>query len=54
MTDWVQIISSVGFPIACCCFMGYFIISTMKDFMRIIENNTDALKELTIKLGEEK
>lgn len=52
MGDISTLIGSVGFPIVCCCFMGYYINSTMKDFTKTMENNTLALKELVTSLSK--
>lgn len=55
MDSIVQIITTVGFPIACCIFMGWYIVTTMKEFSKTIENNTLAIKELiTILKQDEK
>ena len=45
-----QFISSVGFPIACCLAMFYYVNSTMKDLQKTIENNTLAISKLLAKL----
>lgn len=47
MDSVVQLITSVGFPIACCIFMGYYIMTTLKEITKTIENNTQAIIELT-------
>lgn len=47
------LISSVGFPIACCVFCGYYITTTMKDFSKTIENNTLVIQKLLSKLGKD-
>ena len=53
LTSITTLISSVGFPIACCCFCGYYISTTMKEFTKTIENNTIAIKELVLMLGKD-
>lgn len=45
-----SIISSVGFPIAACIWMGWFINGTMKEFRETIAENTAMLKELKARL----
>lgn len=67
----LQIISTVGFPIAMCCAMGWFVVDQtnkhrdevsklneqheqeMNTVVEAINNNTLALKELSLKLGGE-
>lgn len=41
------LISTVGFPIVCCCGMAYYINSTVKDFQKIIMEHTVAIEKLT-------
>ena len=45
-------ISNVGFPIACCVYMGVYLQSTLKTMTTTIENNTAAIKELREELKE--
>lgn len=45
-----QVIGSLGFPIAACIWMAYFINTTIKDFTQAMQNNTLALEKLVSKL----
>ena len=65
----IQLISTVGFPIAMCVAMGWFVVDQtnkhreevsklnkqheeeMNTVIEAINNNTVALKELSVKLG---
>lgn len=49
-----SLISSVGFPIACCVFCGYYISTTLKDITKTIENNTLAIQKLITELTHER
>lgn len=42
----VSAISSVGFPIVCCGFMAYFIMTTLKDLQNTIKANTSIMEKL--------
>lgn len=53
MLDITTLISSVGFPIACCVAMGFYVNNTTKDMQKAIENNTKAITKLLVKLGGE-
>ena len=55
-TQFVQLISNVGFPIAVCIAMFVFMNTTMKKMGEALKNNTDAIKDLReeIKRGGEK
>lgn len=46
MNEWVSIISSVGFPIACVIAMGFFIYKVIVPLQHTVENNTKVLGEL--------
>ena len=56
MTEFATIISTLGFPIAACCFLAYFISTTLKDtvkeFRASIEANTKAVNELILLVKE--
>lgn len=54
ITDVTTLISSVGFPIACCCAMFWYINTTMKEFTKTMSENTSMLEKLTIILTNEK
>lgn len=49
-----SLVSSVGFPIACCVFCGYYISTTLKDITKTIENNTLAIQKLITELSHDK
>ena len=55
MTDFVQIISTIGFPIACCLAMGYFFkYITDKDReerQALSERHDNEMKEITAALN---
>lgn len=53
MESIVSVISTVGFPIACCIGMGWYINTTMKEFTKAIQNNTIAFEKLISKLTDE-
>lgn len=49
-----QLIGSLGFPIAACCFMGWYMTNIMKEFRDAMNDNTMALKELILTVREMK
>ena len=51
MSEWVQIISSVGFPIAAFMMLAFYIYKVQSDFQKVIENNTLILTKLCEKLN---
>lgn len=55
MTDFVQIINTIGFPIACCLAMGYFFkYITDKDRderQALSERHDNEMKEITAALN---
>lgn len=51
MSEWVQIISSVGFPIAAFMMLAFYIYKVQSDFQKVIENNTLVLTKLCEKLN---
>lgn len=60
MNDIITVISSVGFPIAACLAMGFFVKYQMdhyndqiKDVTQALNNNTIALTKLCDKLGDD-
>ena len=50
MTEWVNLISSVGFPIICCIMLWQFQRTTMADFSAKIEKNTEMMTKLYEKI----
>lgn len=49
----VSLISSVGFPIVCCIFMWQYINTTLKDFMKTMNENTKMISKLCEKIDKE-
>lgn len=47
-TEWVQLVSTVGFPIVACAALFYWINSTMKELSATITKNTEAINHLVI------
>lgn len=56
MSEWATIISSLGFPIAACCFLAWFISTTLKETLKefrvSIQENTKAVQELILLVKE--
>lgn len=46
MEQFIQIISTVGFPIACCMGLFWMINNTLKQMQETIDNNTKVMNEL--------
>lgn len=44
------LISSIGFPIACCVYLGYYINTTMKEFTATMNRNNILIERLIDKL----
>lgn len=44
--DWVQIISNIGFPIACVIGLAWFYVKDKDKTNAIIEKNTEAINTL--------
>lgn len=42
-----ELIGSMGFPIAACCAMGWFINTTFKEFQSLMLENNSLIKALT-------
>ena len=49
-----NIVSSVGFPIACCFFLWKFITGTMQNLEKVINKNTSVLTRICDKLDLDK
>lgn len=45
-TEWVQIVSTVGFPVAACAALYYWINTTIKELTATISRNTEAINQL--------
>ena len=43
----VSVVSTVGFPIVCCCCMAYYINTTIKDLTKVMNEHTVAIEKLT-------
>lgn len=54
MQDIVTLISTVGFPIAACLGMGWYISKTQENLRRVVEENTKAVLLLTERLMSRK
>ena len=54
MQEVVQLISTVGFPIAACLGMGWYIYKTQENLRRVVEENTKAVLLLTDRLNRER
>lgn len=52
VNDIMTIISTLGFPIAACCWMAYYQSTTLQRLTQVIEENTRMLKELSIRLED--
>ena len=46
MNDLVTVISTVGFPIAACIALGWYVSKQLEKFRDTVDNNTRALIEL--------
>lgn len=51
MQDIVTLISTVGFPIAACLGMGWYISKTQENLRRVVEENTKAVLLLTERIA---
>ena len=54
MQEIVQLISTVGFPIAACLGMGWYISKTQENLRQVVEENTKAVLLLTERLHTER
>ena len=50
VNEIAALISSIGFPIVCCIFMWKYISTSMKEFMKTVEENTRVTQKLCDKL----
>lgn len=53
MNEVVNIISNVGFPIACVIAMGYYGKQTLDNLSSIIDRNTRVIEHLIVKMDSE-
>ena len=49
--NWVEVISTVGFPIAAFLILAFYIYKVQTDFRNVIEENTLAIMKLLDKLN---
>jgi len=54
MNTFVQMISTVGFPIVCVVFLWNYVNTTMKEFTKTMNENTLMLQKLYEKLDGDK
>ena len=54
MTEVVQLISNVGFPIACCLILLFGQRKTLEDLKNTIDKNTTMVEKLIDKIEREK
>lgn len=52
MEEWVQVISTVGFPIACCLMMGYLLYLEQKNHKEEMWQLKDAIVSNTLIMTE--
>ncbi len=52
VTTITSLVGSLGFPIAACCFLGWYMTSIMKEFRDTMEKNTLAIRELTLMVSQ--
>lgn len=52
MSEVVQIINNVGFPIACVIGMGFYIYKVQTKMMETVDNNTKAIEKLVDKISK--
>lgn len=52
MSEWVQIVSTIGFPIAMCLMLCWYIYTTQKELNATINKNTLAIEKLAEKLDK--
>lgn len=53
ISDAVNVIGSVGFPIVACCAMAWFIATTFRNFNELVTKNNVLIEELISLLREE-
>lgn len=52
MQEFVQLVSTVGFPIVCVMFLWRYVNTTMKEFTDTMRENTAILTKLMQKLDD--
>lgn len=53
MSEFVTLVSNVGFPIACVCYMALRQDKQMDKFTETIDRNTRVIERLTVKLDQD-
>lgn len=54
LSQIVNIIGSLGFPIFACCAMGYFVFVTQQKFTDAINQNNDLIRSLINRIDNDK
>ena len=52
VNDFSTIIGTLGFPIASCCFLAWYMSTTLKEFRTTIEANSKLIQELILIVKE--
>lgn len=52
MDTWTQIVGSLGFPIASCFFLAWYMSTSLKEFRSTIEENSKLINELILLVRE--
>lgn len=52
VNDLSTIIGTLGFPIASCCFLAWYMSTTLKEFRTTIEANSKLIQELILIVKE--
>ena len=52
VADITSIIGNLGFPIAACCFLAWYMSTMLKEFRATIDANSDLIKELILLVKE--
>lgn len=52
VNDVSTIIGTLGFPIASCCFLAWYMSTTLKEFRKTIEENSKLVSELILLVKE--
>ena len=51
---WTGLISSLGFPIMCCCFMAWYITKKQDEFAKDIEQVLNEVQEMRKDIEQKK
>lgn len=52
VNSFVTVVGSLGFPIAACGFLAWYMSTSLKEFRHTIEENTKLVQELIILVKE--